>query len=207
MLSFFDFLGRAVCHQVLERSFLVDGKPLMVCARCSGLYSSFLFSFLFLYKFSKEYQPKKDFILALALVSPLAFDGALSYLGWWQTNNYLRWITGVLSGFSFSLLLLPSQKRGLGLQINFLPYLIERAKVLGVVFVLLLIIRFLGQYYLESFLIISGIFLLFLLINFYWLEWALQGEKLRTKAFLLAVILAVGELLLLNFFHIHSFFS
>src|SRR5688500_4076216 len=40
---FFAFVyaaGSVVCHQLPERSFLLDGRQLPVCARCTGLYLS-----------------------------------------------------------------------------------------------------------------------------------------------------------------------
>lgn len=202
MLGFLDFIGEAVCHQALERSFLISGKPLLVCARCSGLYISFLFAFIFLSQTQKEYQPKKDFILALALVFPLTFEGVLSYFGFWQTNNYFRWATGVLAGFSFALLLLPGYFKDVSFQQSFLPYFFNRAKAFSMVFMLLLVLRFSGQYYLENFLIASGIFILFLLINYFWLDFIFKKRKRNFRAFLFAALLSVGELALLGYLHI-----
>ncbi len=203
MLVFLDFIGEAVCHQALERSFLISGKPLLVCARCSGLYISFLFAFIiFLKQTQKEYQPKKDFILALVLVFPLAVDGVLSYFGFWQTNNYFRWVTGVMAGFSFALFLLPPRLKDFSFNSKFLLYLFNRAKVFGVVFILLLMLRFSGQYYLENFLIASGIFILFLLINYFWLDFIFKKRKRNFGAFLVAALLSVGELALLSYLHI-----
>lgn len=31
--------GRIVCHQRPDRSYLIDGQPMPVCARCTGLYA------------------------------------------------------------------------------------------------------------------------------------------------------------------------
>src|SRR5688500_17600845 len=31
--------GARVCHQRPDRSFVVDGRPMPVCARCTGLYT------------------------------------------------------------------------------------------------------------------------------------------------------------------------
>ena len=33
-----DAVGYAVCHQIGERSFMVNGEPLPLCARCTGMY-------------------------------------------------------------------------------------------------------------------------------------------------------------------------
>lgn len=173
----------------------------MVCARCSGLYLSFLFSFLLLWRVLKKYQPEKDFFLALILVFPLAFDGAFSYLGWWQTNNQLRWVTGVLAGFSFALLLLPFRLKNSDFQTNS-SYLLERLKVLGGVTVLLLTLRLSGEYYLENLLITLGILLLFFLINFAWVNFFLKKRKQGLVAFLFASALTIGELALLSYLHI-----
>src|ERR671913_225429 len=36
----------AVCHQIAERSFHVDGHALAVCSRCTGIYAGFMLSAL-----------------------------------------------------------------------------------------------------------------------------------------------------------------
>jgi hypothetical protein len=33
-----DAIGYAICHQIAARSFLVNGEPLPLCARCTGTY-------------------------------------------------------------------------------------------------------------------------------------------------------------------------
>jgi hypothetical protein len=33
-----DAVGYAVCHRIELRSFHLDGRPLPLCARCSGMY-------------------------------------------------------------------------------------------------------------------------------------------------------------------------
>lgn len=205
MLSFFDFLGRAVCHQSLERSFLIGGKPLMVCSRCSGFYLSFFLSFFILWLLKRELTYKRDFLLALALIFPLALDGTLSYLGWWQTNNYLRWATGVMAGFSFALLLLPLFVRDSNAQKSLTNYLLDRFKVFFIVLALVSAVSFFNGFYLENLLIALGIFLLFLVINFAWLEFVFRNRKRKMAAFFLAIVLTVGELAVLSHLHFFKF--
>ncbi len=211
-MDFFDFLGRAVCHQVAERSFWVGGKPLMVCARCQGLYLSFFLSFLFLWKNKKILSSSRDFSLAIVLILPLAFDGFFSYLGLWTSNNNLRFLSGILAGFSFALLLLPLVKENSAFQKPFSSYLFERAKGLSLSFFLAIVLRVLSRYYsggylVENLLTASGLILLFFLLNLAWLDWLLPIRRARKLLLILAAFsFSLLEIFLLSFFHFRWFF-
>ncbi len=48
--SFFgkvDAIGYAVCHRIPSHSFTVAGKPMPLCARCSGMYLGAFFSIIY----------------------------------------------------------------------------------------------------------------------------------------------------------------
>ncbi len=102
----FDFIGSAVCHQMAERSFILEGKQLPVCARCTGIYSGIFFSMAFFWIFgrlkgNKPYSKWGMIIGALAFL-PISIDGFFSYLGFWESNQFLRVVTGALAGTSFT---------------------------------------------------------------------------------------------------------
>jgi hypothetical protein len=38
LLQKLDLVGYAICHRILERSFVIGGRQLPLCARCTGIY-------------------------------------------------------------------------------------------------------------------------------------------------------------------------
>jgi uncharacterized membrane protein len=98
-----DFFGRAICHQLEDRSLQVSGEALAVCARDTGIYIG-IFSTLIYLHFSKRKQSltipsiKLSFFLLLFLV-PLIIDGLGSYSHLFVSNNPRRLITGIAFGF------------------------------------------------------------------------------------------------------------
>jgi uncharacterized membrane protein len=97
------FFGRAICHQLEERSLQVSGEALVVCARDTGIYIGIFSTLLYLH-FSKRKQNvtipsiKISFLLLLFLV-PLMIDGLGSYTHLFDSNNPRRLITGIAFGF------------------------------------------------------------------------------------------------------------
>jgi uncharacterized membrane protein len=96
------FFGRAICHQLEERSLQVSGEALAVCARDTGIYIG-IFSTLIYLHFSKRKQSitipsiKISFLLLLFLV-PLIIDGLGSYTHLFESNNLRRLMTGIAFG-------------------------------------------------------------------------------------------------------------
>jgi uncharacterized membrane protein len=104
-----DFFGRAICHQLKERSLYVDGQPLTVCARDTGIYIGIFstLSYLCLHKRRVTIPSKKISFLLLLFLIPLMFDGLGSYLHFFQSSNLRRLITGVLFGLILPYFLYP----------------------------------------------------------------------------------------------------
>ncbi len=108
----FEQIGFAVCHQIPTRVISVSGGFLPVCARDTGLYLGFFISFLFLWLTDrgerKNEMPAKGVLVVVFLaVGALAVDGISSYLGFRETTNTIRLITGLMCGFALPLLLFP----------------------------------------------------------------------------------------------------
>lgn len=105
------FVGRAICHQLEDRSFVIDNKVLPLCARCTGIYLGIFSSLLFIAA-TKRHKANMipnviHSLILLLFILTVAFDGLSSYLHLRESNNALRLITGTLYGISLPLLLIP----------------------------------------------------------------------------------------------------
>lgn len=97
-------IGSAVCHQMAERSFILQGQQLPVCARCTGIYAGIFFTMVFFFVFkrlhgNRPFSTKGMLLGALAFI-PISIDGFFSYLGFWESTQLLRVVTGALAGAS-----------------------------------------------------------------------------------------------------------
>lgn len=110
MKDLFDFFGSAVCHRMAERSFMWGDLQSPVCARCTGIEAGILFGVLFLWIAGRK-NGNRPFSLSESLLAglsflPIAVDGVGSYLGFWQSNSFLRVVTGALAGYGLPALFL-----------------------------------------------------------------------------------------------------
>jgi uncharacterized membrane protein len=89
----------ALCHQLPERSYFVDGHKLAVCSRCTGIYGGFVFTLL-LYPLIRSLRttvtPPRSWLL-LATV-PLLIDFSVTFFGFWENTHTSRLLTGALLG-------------------------------------------------------------------------------------------------------------
>lgn len=115
MLTIFErimmFLGSITCHQLDSRSIFINGQKLPYCARDTGIYVGFLMSLTYFVLRSKLKANKPltiaQAVIVCILLMPMMFDGITSYLGFRETTNGVRIITGLLFGSCMPLLLLP----------------------------------------------------------------------------------------------------
>jgi uncharacterized membrane protein len=89
----------ALCHQLPERSYFINGHKLAVCSRCTGLYAGFAFTML-LYPLLRplntiDWPPRERLILAAV---PMAIDFSLTFFGIWENTHTSRLLTGLLLG-------------------------------------------------------------------------------------------------------------
>lgn len=88
-----------ICHQIPERSFHYKNKQFPVCARCTGIIVGYFTIPLFYYGIIKI-----SILIIIILSIPLLIDPITQYLGFRESNNTLRLITGILTGFVCSAL-------------------------------------------------------------------------------------------------------
>lgn len=95
-------LGYCICHQRLERILFFGERPLFVCARDTGLLVSFFTLMLVLSLLrgrDRAGMPPWPILAAGAAgVLFLAWDGLTSYLGFRESTNMLRFLSGFAAG-------------------------------------------------------------------------------------------------------------
>jgi uncharacterized membrane protein len=88
-----------VCHQIPERAFYLEGHPLAVCARCTGIYFGFAAGVL-VYPLVRSLRrgdtPARKWLLLAA--APTLLDFALGFFGIWENTHWSRSVTGALLG-------------------------------------------------------------------------------------------------------------
>ena len=94
-----DAIAHATCHGLDARSFVVAGRALPYCARCTGLLWGIVTASAFLCAARRTNASKPpsavQAVICGLLWLPLALDAGSSYLGLRETTNALRFITGV----------------------------------------------------------------------------------------------------------------
>ena len=85
-----------LCHQIPERSFHYKGKQFPVCARCTGILLGYGTIPLFYFGIIKI-----PILFIILLNIPLIIDSTTQYLGFRESSNRLRLITGILAGFAW----------------------------------------------------------------------------------------------------------
>jgi uncharacterized membrane protein len=113
-----DHAAFAVCHRISERSFTFAGRPLPLCARCSGTYLGALAGLIVLTARGRGRAwrlpaPRYLVVLGVFLLA-WAVDGLNSFLTFfpdlphlYEPHNVLRLITGMLEGLAIAAILLP----------------------------------------------------------------------------------------------------
>lgn len=95
-----------ICHQRPDRCFKINGKPMNICSRCLGVYLGLLIGLLVPFIIMGIYLISVTTLLFLMLIGivPMGIDGLTQFLGFRQSNNYLRFITGFIAGLFIGIL-------------------------------------------------------------------------------------------------------
>ncbi|PNX51737.1 MAG: hypothetical protein BV456_02085 [Thermoplasmata archaeon M8B2D] len=91
-------MGDRLCHQKAERSFFINGNQMPFCARCTAIWLGIAIGLGFMIFYKIELNEKFVLLIILALV-PIGLDGTGQLFGFWESNNIIRLITGLLVGF------------------------------------------------------------------------------------------------------------
>lgn len=92
-----------ICHRMPERSFFIKSYQFPVCARCTGFYISLIIYFIYTYCFFVDYNLIL-LIFATLLIIPTAIDGLTQLFEYRESNNVLRFITGLIGGIGIGII-------------------------------------------------------------------------------------------------------
>ncbi|MCL4377444.1 MAG: DUF2085 domain-containing protein [Actinobacteria bacterium] len=217
--SIINKIGASVCHQLPQRTLLIGRLLMPLCARCDGIYFGFLVSAIILFIMFRKRESGIPplyviIILALFIISTI-IDGLISNFFPAHTNNYLRFITGFLSGSSVMVFLYPvfvSQyfRESVNIKIFSKPLKFIIFIFINLVFIVIALadVNFLNYffYYLSS----AAVIFTFYFINFVVIllipVFSQKAERLFTKFLVLpsiiSIILTVCELFIFYKFHL-----
>lgn len=117
LLTTADRIAYTVCHRLPTHSFMIFGRSLPLCARCSGIYLGIVWGFTYLASANRLYHarfPRRNHLLLLiALVAIMGVDGFNSLFHdmgreLYPPQNWLRLITGMGAGIAIALIVVPT---------------------------------------------------------------------------------------------------
>ena len=91
------FLGDLLCHQKLERSFDLNGNQMPFCSRCTAIWVGLVIGLAIMLVYTIELNERFMTIIIISLI-PIAIDGTGQLLGFWESTNFSRVITGLIIG-------------------------------------------------------------------------------------------------------------
>jgi len=89
--------GDVLCHQELERSFVLNENQMPFCARCMGIWIGFAVGPVLLCFFRLPVDFRLVGLLILCCI-PLGIDGFGQLFGWWASSQASRLVTGLFCG-------------------------------------------------------------------------------------------------------------
>lgn len=93
-----------LCHRIPERTFNIKGNYFPVCSRCTGLCIGSFSFFIFVYydiRFSLNL-----LIFSVLIMIPTFIDGYTQLIGLRESNNVLRFFTGLIGGVGIVLFII-----------------------------------------------------------------------------------------------------
>lgn len=93
--------GDAECHQILNRSYTLNGNQMPFCARDLGLFMGIALGF----GLASFYRWKIPALFVILGLLPIALDGGIQAVTSYESNNPMRLATGLVAGLVLSLLL------------------------------------------------------------------------------------------------------
>jgi len=110
MVGYYEFFNgflKKICHQYPSRCFYIFGSNVGLCVRCFSIYTAILIFTIFYVYWEFKLKLISRFIFASILAIPIMADGITQYAHLRISTNFLRFVTGTMSGFAVSIVLIP----------------------------------------------------------------------------------------------------
>lgn len=98
-----SFFTRFICHRIPERTFKFRGLYFPFCSRCTGLLIGAFFYTIFIIFIPFQYTIY-FFLIGIVITIPTFLDGITQFMGFRESNNILRFTTGLIGGFGLLIL-------------------------------------------------------------------------------------------------------
>jgi uncharacterized membrane protein len=89
--------GDRLCHQKADRSLFLNGNEMPFCSRCTAIWIGLAVGLGFMVLYVIELNEKFLVAIILSLI-PIGVDGIGQLFGFWESTNFIRFITGLLAG-------------------------------------------------------------------------------------------------------------
>lgn len=95
--NFVYSVGDRLCHQKSERSFFINNNQMPFCSRCTAIWLGIAIGLGFMVFYRIQLNEKFLFLIIIGIV-PIGIDGVGQLIGFWESTNLIRVITGLLVG-------------------------------------------------------------------------------------------------------------
>lgn len=106
-------LFRLFCHGIPERSLVLFGEAMPICARCFGIYGGLLAGLL-AFAWWPRFEERAARLLTFAAAIPIGIDGITQAAGLRTSTNALRISTGLAVAVAFAIWALAAVERRRG---------------------------------------------------------------------------------------------
>jgi len=89
--------GDRLCHQKADRSFFINQNQMPFCSRCTAIWLGLAIGLCFMVFYKIDLNEKFLLLIIIGIV-PIGIDGIGQLIGFWESNNFIRLITGLLAG-------------------------------------------------------------------------------------------------------------
>ena len=103
LTSNINIFTQFICHRIPERTFKIGNRYFPVCSRCTGFYIGAFSYFIWVYFFYVEYTLLL-ILMAFLMMIPTFLDGFSQLNGSRESNNTLRFITGLIGGIGLAIM-------------------------------------------------------------------------------------------------------
>lgn len=108
-----------ICHRLPSRTFKIGKYYFPVCSRCTGIYTGIFSCYILIHFVKLNYNPLIE-VIAIIIALPTFVDATTQLFGFRESNNKLRFITGLIAGFGL-LILVKEIKLYLGIKWSLIP--------------------------------------------------------------------------------------